>query len=133
MEKIVHFLRGYVKIKVWGYSPERFINLCGNRNILLWDIENHGTCYTMCISIRGFLSLKPITRKTKTRVAVLQRSGLPFFIPRIRKRSIFVFGLLGCLLFLHAMSRYVWAIEITGNSSLTTDVLMDFLEEGGIV
>ncbi len=132
MEKTVHYLRGYVRIKVWGYSPERFINLCGNRDILLWDIENHGTCYTMCISIRGFLSLKPITRKTKTRVAILQRYGLPFFVPRMKKRSIFVIGLLGCLLFLHGMSRYVWAIEITGNSSLTTDVLMDFLEEGGI-
>ena len=71
MEKLFHFLRGYVKIRVWGYSPERFINLCGNRDILLWDIARHGAYYTMCISIRGFRQLKPITKKTKTRVAIL--------------------------------------------------------------
>ncbi len=132
MEKLIHFLRGYVRIKVWGYSPERFINLCGNRDILLWDIEKHGDCYTMCISIRGFWGLKAITGKTKTRVAILQRYGLPFFIPRMKKRSIFILGLFGCLLFLHGMSHYIWAIEITGNTSVTTDVLMDFLEEDGI-
>ncbi len=132
MEKLIHFLRGYVRIKVWGYSPERFINLCGNRDILLWDIEKHGDYYSMCISIRGFWGLKSITGKTKTRVAILQRYGLPFFIPHMKKRSIFILGLFGCLLFLHGMSHYIWAIEITGNTSVTTDVLMDFLEEDGI-
>ena len=132
MEKLIHFLRGYLRIKVWGYSPERFMNLCGNRDILLWDIERHGTYYTMCISIRGFRELKPITGKTKTRVAILRRYGLPFFVPHMKKRSMFIVGLLGCLLFLHGMSHYIWAIEITGNTRLTTDVLMDFLEDMGL-
>ena len=105
MEKLIHFLRGYLRIKVWGYSPERFMNLCGNRDILLWDIERHGTYYTMCISIRGFRELKPITGKTKTRVAILRRYGLPFFVPHMKKRSMFIVGLLGCLLFLHEIGR----------------------------
>lgn len=133
MEKLVHFLRGYVKIKVWGYSPERFMNLCGNHDILIWKIENHGTYYTMYISISGFRKLRSITKKTKTRVVILQKNGLPFLLPHMRKRSIFIIGLLSCLLFLHAMSYYIWTIEIVGNSSVTTDVLMDFLEERGIV
>lgn len=132
MEKLFHLLRGYMRIKVWGYSPERFMNLCSNRDILLWDIVNHGTYYTMCISISGFRELKPVTKKTRTRVAILQKYGLPFFVPRMRKRSIFIVGLVGCLLFLHGASYYIWTIEITGNSSLTADVLMDFLEENEI-
>jgi len=133
MEKLIHFLRGYVKIKVWGYSPERFMNLCGNRDILLWDIEHKGAYYTMYISISGFYSLRAVTKKTKTRVAILERHGLPFFVPHMCRRSIFIIGLLGCLFFLHGMSYFIWAIEITGNRSVTTDVLMDFLEERKIV
>jgi similar to stage IV sporulation protein len=133
MEKLIHYLRGYVRLRVWGYSPERFMNLCSNRNILLWNIEKRGGCYCMCISLAGFWQLKAITRKTKTRVAVLERHGLPFCIPHMKKRSIFAAGLLGCLLFLHGMSHYIWAIEITGNEMLTTDVLMDFLKEEKIV
>jgi len=133
MEKLIRSLRGYVKIKVWGYSPERFMNLCSNRDILLWNIENHGGYYTMCISIAGFWKLRPVTKKTKTRVAILQRYGLPFFVPYMKRRSIFLLGLLGCLLFLHGMSYFIWSIEITGNVNVTTDVLMDFLEENEIV
>lgn len=133
MEKLIHFLRGYVRIKVWGYSPERFINLCGNHNILLWDIVNCGSCNTMCVSIAGFRKLRTITKKTKTRVAILEKKGLPFLLPHMKKRSIFLFGLLGCLLFLHGMSNYIWTIEIVGNGSVTTDVLMDFLAEHEIV
>lgn len=133
MEKLIHFLRGYVRIRVWGYSPERFMNLCSNHDILLWDIRDHGTYYSMCISIAGFFHLKSISRKTKTRVAIEQKNGLPFLIPHIKKRSIFVMGLLGCLIFLEWMSSFIWTIEITGNQSITTDVLTDFLQENGIV
>ena len=43
----IQYIKGYVSIKVWGYSTERFLNLCGNHDILVWDIENHGDYYTM--------------------------------------------------------------------------------------
>lgn len=133
MEKLIHFLRGYVRIRVWGYSPERFMNMCSNHDILLWDIQDHGTYYSMYISIAGFFHLKSISQKTKTRVAIEQKNGLPFLIPHMKKRSIFIMGLIGCLIFLEWMSGFIWTIEITGNKSLTTDVLTDFLEEKGIV
>lgn len=132
MERLIHYLRGHVRIRVWGYSPERFMNLCSNHNILLWDIKNHGDYYTMCISIVGFFQLKNIAKKTKTKVAIEQKYGLPFFVPHMKKRSIFIVGLLGCLIFLQWMSEFIWTIEITGNQSITEDVLMDFLEEKGI-
>ena len=33
MVGVLQFLKGYVRIKVWGVSPERFLNLCSNKNI----------------------------------------------------------------------------------------------------
>lgn len=133
MGKLIHFLRGYVRIRVWGYSPERFMNLCSNHDILLWDIRDHGTYYSMYISIAGFFHLKSISRKTKTRVAIEEKNGLPFLLTHMKKRSIFIMGLIGCLIFLEWMSGFIWTIEIVGNQNLTTDVLTDFLEECGIV
>jgi len=133
MEKLLLFLRGYVKIRVSGYSPQRFMNLCCNHNILLWNIENHGTYYSMFISIAGFFNLKSIRRKTKTKVVIEEKHGLPFLLFKIKKRAVFLIGFLGCLFFLYMMSYFVWQIEITGNHILTEDVLMDFLEEQEIV
>lgn len=108
------------------------MNLCGNHNILLWEIENHGEYYTMNISIYGFFSLKPILRKTKTRAAILQRRGLPFFMPKIKKRKFFAAGFICSLLFLMLMSQFLWAIEFKGNRELTDEVLLSFLREAEI-
>ena len=88
MIALLKYIKGYVRIRVWGLSPERFMNLCSNRDILLWDIVKDGDIYTMCISLRAFYQLRPIARKTGTRVVILQRVGLPFFVPVIpRLRS----------------------------------------------
>lgn len=128
----IQYIRGYVVIRVWGYSVERLLNLCGNHDILVWEIEDHGDYHTMHVSIEGFFALKPLLKKTGTRVAILHRYGLPFFMSKMLARKIFVAGLLGCILFWCLTSRFIWDIRIEGNLSLTEDVLLDYLEERGI-
>ncbi len=50
----------------------------------------------------------------------------------MKKRKIFVFGLLLCLTFWMVTTHYIWDIRIEGNYTLTEDVLMDYLEEQGV-
>lgn len=128
----IQYIRGYVTIKVWGYSAERLLNLCGNHDILVWGIRDHGDYHTMNISVQGFFALKPLLKKTGTRAAILQRYGLPFFVSKMYRRKIFVIGLVGCMLFWILTSGYIWDIEIDGNFALTDDVLLDYLEEQGV-
>jgi similar to stage IV sporulation protein len=128
----IQYIKGYVTIKVWGYSTERLLNLCGNHDILVWDIVNHGDYDTMNISIEGFFALKPLLKKTGTRASVLKRYGLPFFMSKMRRRKIFVLGLLGCMVFWIVTSGFIWNIRIEGNYVLTEDVLMDYLAEQGV-
>ncbi len=132
MLQFIQYLKGYVCIRVWGYSPERFMNLCSNHDIFLWDIRNCGEYYTMCITVEGFYRLKGIVRKTGTKVAIQKRCGLPFFVPRVRRRKIFLFGLLGSLAFWIWMSTFIWSVEVHGNYSVSEDIFMDFLEQNGI-
>lgn len=131
MIQVIRYLKGYLAIKVSGFSPERFMNLCSHHDIFLWDIENHGDYYTMKISLKGFYRLKGITRKTGTRVVITKRYGLPFLSVRMWKRRIFMLGLLGSLVFWMWMSRFIWAIEVEGNYYVTTDVFQDFLAANG--
>ena len=128
----VQYIRGYVTIKVWGYSTERLLNLCGNHNILVWDIENHGDYDTMNISVQGFFALKPLLKKTGTKASVLKRYGLPFFMSKMGRRKIFVAGFLCCMLFWMLTSGYIWNIRIEGNYVLTDDVLLDYLEQQNV-
>lgn len=115
MEHFFRYLKGYVKIKVWGYSPERFMNLCSNRGILLWDISRREDYYIMFLSLSDFFAIKPIVKKTGTRAAVLERYGLPFFMRKIRARKVFAVGLPLCLVFLLVMSRFIWAMDFEGD------------------
>ncbi len=131
MIQVIRYLKGYLSIKVFGFSPERFMNLCSNHNIFLWDIENHGDYYTMKISLKGFYLLRGIARKTGTRVVVTRRYGLPFLSVKMWKRRIFLLGLVGSIAFWIWMSRFIWAVEVQGNYYVTTDVFQDFLAGSG--
>lgn len=129
---IIRYLRGYVKIRVWGYAPERFMNLCTGRGIVLWGLAGSGGCYTMYLTLSDFFLIRDMVKKTKIRVAVLERHGLPFFMRDARKRKAFFLGVACCLCFLFVMSRFVWAIEFVGNERITEDELTDFLREQGV-
>lgn len=129
---LLKYIKGYVRIKVWGFSPERFMNLCSNKNILLWDIVREEDIYYMCISLKAFYELRPIARKTGTRVAILKRYGLPFFVPVLLARKIFVLGLFLCVGFWLWSSFYIWDIDLNGNYQITQDVFFTFLKENEI-
>ena len=132
MIELLKYLKGYLRIRVWGFSPERFMNLCSNKGILLWDIAKDGEVYTMCITLQGFRSLRPIVKKTGTRAAILERYGLPFFVPKLLKRKVFVLGLFLAVGFWLWSSLYVWSIDLTGNYQITRDMFDSFLVEQSI-
>lgn len=127
MLNLLKKMRGYLRIYVSGFSPERFMNLCSNRDILLWDIAQEKDGYSMCLSLQSFYRLKPIVRKTKTKVVIVEKCGLPFFVPVMRKRRVFVAGLLFAMVFWYISTWFVWDIEFVGNYQITTDQLEEFL------
>ena len=57
---LFRYIQGYLKIRVTGYSPERFLNLCKNKKIDVWGLEAGHNAYNMYIKVSGFRKLKPI-------------------------------------------------------------------------
>lgn len=132
MLKLFYFFKGYLWIRVSGSGVSRFINLCGIRRMMLWDIQKDGESYTMCISLKSFFEMKDIVRKTSTRVVVLKRIGLPFLMPGVKKRWFFpAFLLVMTVLFLLSQ-LLLWNIHIVGNQAITEESVMRFLEEQDI-
>ncbi len=126
----IKYVRGYVYVQLTGYAPERFLNLCGSRDMLIWNLTPCGEeGYRFCISVEGFRSLKPILKKTKTKIKILKRCGMPFEAHRYRKRKVFGAGIFLCGALLYYLSGFVWNIEVNGNSYLSEEVILDFLKE----
>ena len=130
--KVMKFFRGYLFVRLTGYSPERFFNLCGNADIVLWKIEPAEDGYTFFVSLPAFRKLKPMLRKSGTRVTILKRVGVPFLLYRYRNHRFFFVGLGSLFAILFLMTQFIWAVEISGNSSYSGQVLRDFLAESGI-
>ena len=130
---LFRYLKGFVRIRVLGYSPERFLNLCKARRIVLWDLQNVGNEYEMNLSIRDFRKIRPLVKKARAHVTVTERHGLPFFLHRNRKRKMFPVGMLACCMLLYVLSLFIWDIRIEGNRARSTDVLLTYLAEEQIV
>ena len=131
-EQLIWYLKGYVRIRITGYSPERFLNACRYKNIYIWDLKRVCGSYEMNLTIDGFRRLKEIVRKTGTKVCIIRRSGLPFLLHRYRKRHILLSGFLICAGLILFMTRFIWGIDISGNLSYTDDTLKRFLSSENV-
>lgn len=132
LERIANYLQGYVRIRITGYSPERFLNLCKHKGIEMWGLEAKSQAYEMYMTINGFRKLKPIIKKTRTHIIITERYGVPFFFHKYRKRKVFFLSIILCIGLIYILSRFIWNIDIKGNQSITDEVLIEYLETEGV-
>lgn len=128
IRKIILYLKGYLFIRVEGYSPERFLNACSYKGVELWGLTSAGGAYNMYVTLGDFRKSKDVLKKTGTRVRILKRYGLPFFLHRYRKRKLFFAGaVMGCFL-VYFLSLFIWEIDIQGNEKRTDETLLSYLK-----
>ena len=130
---LIRYIKGYLRISIIGYSPERFLNLCSHHHIYIWGLKPSGNRYEMYMSVAGFRKLKPIIKKTKTKVVILKRYGLPFFLHKYRKRKVFFAGAVGSVFAIYLMSCIIWNIHIEGNFTRTDETILEYLETQGVI
>ena len=133
VQPILNYFTGYVKIKVEGLFLERFINICVSKKILLMDIKREkSTIMYANVGIADYKKLKQVARKTKSKIKIQRKKGLPFTIKKYRKRKIFGILFVVILALLIVSSNYIWNIEISGNVKITNQEILQSLEESGI-
>lgn len=131
--RLWNYIRGYVIIIVEGYFLEKYINICTHRQLRLWNVKwQKNSKVLMNISIRDFKLLRPISRRTRCRVHIIKKKGLPFILDRYKNRKAFVIGSAICVIIFFIISSFVWDVSVTGNSKVSTEVLMGKLSENGI-
>jgi len=132
MLAFIRYIFGYIKVKITGYSPERFMNLCRCNRIVLWDVEPVGQDYFFKMKKSDFKQIKAFVKKTGVRVVITEKCGLPFFMHKNRKRKVFFLGLLFCVIFLYGMTHFLWSFSFSGNVKVTPDLLQHFLEKENV-
>jgi len=128
----MQYAKGHVRVKVTGFSLERFLNMAAFHGIYLWDVVRTPEGVELNVTIKGFKMLKSYAKKTKCRTRIIQKNGLPFLLFRYRRRKLLMGGIIFFLLGLFVLSSFVWRIELEGNETLSHETLMVFLEEQGL-
>ena len=130
--KIFLWLRGYLLITMKGRSPERFINLCNNNNIYIWNLNNIDGYYRFEISVKDYKKLKPIAKKTHTIPFIEKKVGLPFILYPYKKRKAFLTGIIFFCALIYLFSLHIWNITIVGGQNYTEERLIKYLKEENI-
>ena len=130
---ILNYILGYVNILVEGYFVEKFINICNKQKIFLWNLKRSKTTiiYTN-VSIKDFKKLKPIAQKTKCKIKIKSKKGLPFIFNKYKKRKIFVIGLAMVLITIFTLSKFIWNIEVIGNEKINADEIIQIANENNL-
>ncbi len=130
---ILAFFKGSVDVEAEGLFLERFLNICMRRGIFLSDVKRIGDEKIRAkIGIGGFKEIRPIAKKTRTRVRIKGRQGMPFLLHRYKKRRIAIVGMVLFLGILWYLSSHIVGIDITGNERIKTAEIENQLKSFGL-
>ena len=133
MQNIVNFFRGSVRIHIRCSYPERFFNLCARVNIEFWEMEMLSPGEILItLPIKDFRRLPEVARKISCRIHIIEKSGLPFFLHRFRKRNMLIAGCVAFCLVAWVFMNFVWVIEIKGFDGLDRAKLLRSLSDCGV-
>lgn len=133
MRHLMNLIRGMVCIKLTGLFPERMINLCAQAGIDFWSMEwldEHTVRFTTRRSTLDLL--KELAGRAGCEVEREFSWGLPDFLGRFRTRYAFLAGLVFALCAVSFLSRFVLTVEVSGNETVPTAVILSQLRRLGV-
>ena len=131
--KLLEYVTGYVDIVIEGYYIEQFINICNTRQINLWNIKKENSIKVFAsIYIKDFKKLKQICKKTKCKIKIQSKKGLPFVVKKYKKRKFFFIFLLLIILTIILLSNFIWNIEIEGDIDIPKEEILELAKSEGL-
>lgn len=129
---LFNYIIGYIRISIEGYYIERFINICRNNKITIWNLKrDKNVRLELNIGIKDLKKIAKIAKKTKCKMKILKKKGLPFFLNKYKKRKIFFIFLVLIIILLAISSNFVWNIEIIEeNNEQIENIYQDIADAG---
>ena len=126
------FLLGWVRFRVEGEFPERFLNQLAHNGVSVWGLRRSRDGIEASTTVRSYLKFHKFKAKNKIKTRVIDRKGLPFMAKKYRLRIGFAVGMVFFVISLFILSTFVWNIEVVGNNELSDREILSALEELGL-
>ena len=130
---IFSYIFGYLKVSVEGYYIERFINICKTNNIVIWSLKRQKDINLYFkVRINDFKEIVKIAKKTKCKVKIINKKGMPFLLHKYKKRKIFLILLIVLIFLIIISSNFVWNVEIREENGQNLENILQDIETAGL-
>ena len=130
---IFSYILGFLKISVKGYYIERFINICKNNKITIWNLKRKDNIeLNLNVRIKEFKEISKIAKKTGCKVKIKNKKGIPFLLHKYKKRKIFFILLILLVLIIGLSSCFVWNVEIEEENGYELENIREDIEKAGL-
>ena len=125
--RLLRYFQNYVKVRVWGENPEKWISIAIRRDISVWKLtrEQDGS-FTLCLPrIDYWRHGKSLCRKTGCHSRVCNRCGILYtFRQAKRRKALLISSFVACAL-ICMLSSMVWSVEIIPGASVTAQDIVN--------
>ena len=130
---IFSYILGFLRVSIEGYYIERFINICKNKKITIWNLKRSGNI-SLLLNVRTdeFKEICRIAKKTKCKIKIKNKRGMPFLLHRYKKRKIFLILLLLVVIVIMLSSNFVWNVEISEENGQELENIREDIENAGL-
>ncbi|OCL25218.1 sporulation protein YqfD [Orenia metallireducens] len=132
LKKLYTLVEGYLRLEIQGANLEKCINILMREGFKLWDIIRIGDRLYVNIRLKDFKNIRPHLRRTRYKVRINQKRGLPFFFTKVLNRRFLIIGLIFLVLSLYTLSSFLFFIEIQGTKEIEKEEILEFLREAKI-
>lgn len=130
--RIIRFITGYVIFSGSGGFPERFINLCSQNGISIWDVKAAGGSFSAKTTPKCYKKIRPCAKNSGMKIRIKQKVGLPFIVRPYLKRYGIAAGIAVSVIAVILLNSAVWTISVTGNEKYTDEQILALAESYGI-
>lgn len=132
MKRLIRYCRGTVQFTVTGAYPERFLNLCAQGGVGLWETRRLEGGIAACCAQCHRSRLEYYAEKSGCTLTVRRCSGMRNTARRYRHRAGLWVGAGMLVLGLLVMSCFVWQVEVVGTERLSPEAVTAALAEYGV-
>ena len=133
MKRLINWILGYAVIRAEGAFPERLLNLCAQNRLPFWGLLWEGeTGFVFRVRLCHLQRLEEYARRGFCQMEEVERRGGGAALLRWRTRWGFLSGMALALLAVTLLSQFVLTVEVTGNETVPSAVILSELQRLGV-
>ena len=130
---IIRYLRGISRLQILGASPQTAINRLAKQKIGFWDLEvSDPFTYNLCVLQKDCERAIDTIKKAQCDCSVVKMQGLLHDCGGLLKRPGIWAALAAAVMIPTILSRFIWTIDVSGNTSIPTEQVLQQLSEVGV-